>query len=314
MNTLTVIYQGKYIYGLILAILSAFCFATAGPLTKAITLLGIDSLHIVQFRMGLAALFLVTYALIKYPHQLRIHRQEWLWILSFGVMAFCINQTLYTFAVSRIPVGITLLLEYLAPVMILLWLKFRFGFVFSKSAWVGMSCVILGLIVIADLTREFQLDLLGILAGIGTAIALMVRFLLIDKGLQSRNPLALAAIGTVIGTMTTHLFILPFSFPWEKLQTPVPLNHFELPVWSCFLCLSLISTALAYALAIYAQKYINAVQASQLATLEVVFAMLLAAIFIDEYLSLMQTIGTCILLMGILISQVLVKKFTKTKA
>lgn len=311
MNTLTIPYQSKYLYGLILAILSALCFATAGPLTKAIALLGIDPLHIVQFRMGLAAIVLVSYTLIKYPHQLCIHRQEWFWILSFGVMAFCINQTLYTFAVSRIPVGIALLLEYLAPVMILLWLKFRFGFTFSKTAWVGMSCVILGLVVIADLRQDFQFDLLGVLAGIGTAVALMVRFLLIEKGLQSRDPLALAAIGTTIGTLATHCFILPFSFPWAQLQTSVPLNYFELPLWGCFLCLSLISTALAYALAINAQRHINSVQASQLATLEVVFAMVLSAILIGEYLNLTQIAGTCILLMGILISQVLVKKLTK---
>lgn len=313
--TITAVTPRSALMGLTLAILSAVCFGSAGPVTKALSLAGITSLQITQGRMTIAAILLLLLVLMRDPRQLIVARTEWVMMFGFGMLAFCMNQTLYTISISRVPVGIALLLEYLAPVLIVLWIRFVRRSYLSKMTWVGVGSVLVGLCFVGEVWSEFRLDTIGVMAGIGTAIALAARFLLAERGLRSREPAALAALGAMIGAVALNIIGSPMSFPWQFAWHHASfIGGIEIPIWMLFAWLAVVSTVLAYLTGVSAQKYLAPATMSQLATLEVLFAAGFTALLLGEYLSAPQVLGGSIMLIGVLTAQFFVARYKSAKA
>lgn len=301
-------------FGILLAASSALFFGIGAPVTKALASADMTALQITQARMTVAALLLLLLVLFKYPKQLLVARSEWLMLISFGLLAFCINQFLYTVAVSRVPVGIALLLEYLAPVLIILWIRFVRNISFPPAIWIGVASVLIGLFMVGEAWSGFHLDVIGVVAGLGTAIALAARFLLSEHGLKTHKPLVLTALGTSIGSIALNILSPITSFPWRSVVHDVAMiGDLYVPLWVLLIWLSVVSTVFAYLAGITAQQYLAPAVVSQIATLEVIFATVFAALLLSENLSVIQVIGAIIMLTGILLAQFMVAKYKARK-
>ena len=296
--------------GILLAISSALFFGIGGPVTKTLSSAGMTALQITQSIMTLAALLLLLLVLVKYPKQLLVVRSEWPMLISFGLISFCTNQFLYTIAVSRVPVGIALLLEYLAPVIIILWIKFVRKTPLPPAIWVGILSVLIGLFMVGEVWAGFHLDTIGVIAGLGTAIALAARFLLSEHGLKTHKALVLTALGTSVGAVALNVVSPLTSFPWQTVMHDVAIiGDVSTPLWMLLIWLSVVSTVLAYLAGINAQRYLAPAAISQIATLEVIFAATFAALLLNETLSFVQVIGATIMLVGILLAQLMVARY-----
>ena len=301
-------------FGILLAASSALFFGIGAPVTKALAAADMTALQITQARMTVAALLLLALVLLKYPKQLLVSRSEWPMLISFGLLAFCLNQFLYTVAVSRVPVGIALLLEYLAPVLIILWIRFVRKTSFPPAIWIGVASVLIGLFMVGEVWLGFHLDTIGILAGLGTALALAARFLLSEHGLKTHKPLVLTALGTSIGSIALNIFSPITHFPWDSVIYDVAMiGDLYVPLWILLIWLSVVSTVFAYLAGITAQQYLSSAAVSQIATLEVVFAAVFAAVLLSENLSVIQVIGAMTMLIGILLAQFMVAKYKSRK-
>ncbi len=297
------------IIGMFFAIMSAFLFGSAGPVTKIISNFDLTSLQISQIRINLSAIILIIVVLIKYPKQLLVPKSDWLLIVFFGVFAFFLNQTLFTISVSKIPVGITLLLEYLAPVLVILWLTFVRKKRLPYTAWVGAGFILIGLVLVGEVWLGFRLDLIGFCAGLGTAVALAGKYLLIESGLKKFKTIVLSALGAVVGALLLNMMSPVMDIPFYQIMTTAAhVNDISIPLWLLFLWLSVVSTVFAFLLGVHAQKYLQPEFMSQIATLEVVVAGVLAAFILGQHLSFIQIVGAFIMLGGILFAQLLVSK------
>lgn len=296
--------------GTILAVGSAFCFGSAGPATKALATTGLSALQITQARMSIAAVLLLALVVLTTPRQLVVRRGEWPLMAAFGLLAFCMNQSLYTVAVARLPVGIALLLEYLAPVMIVIWIRFVRRCALPMAVWLGIGAVIAGLVLVGEVWAGFRLDTIGVLAGVGTAMALSARFLLSERGLQSRSTAVLAALGTTIGAVALNIISPVTSFPLDVvLYRSAEVGGIELRVWGLLCWLAVVATVFAYLTGVSAQRHLPPTAASQLATLEVVVAAGCAALLLSERLSALQVIGSAVILVGVLTAQAAVTRY-----
>ncbi|GAA3307037.1 EamA family transporter [Nonomuraea dietziae] len=76
-------------------------------------------------RMAGAGLLLLAVLVVVKPRALRIPRSRLPFFGAYAVMAVAGVQALYFVAITRLPVGIALLLEFMAPVMVVLWGPFR---------------------------------------------------------------------------------------------------------------------------------------------------------------------------------------------
>ncbi|OPK10978.1 DMT family transporter [Pseudomonas sp. VI4.1] len=303
-------FERPILIGFLLAVLSAVCFATAGPVTKALSTSGLSALQITQARMTLAALIMLLVALSRNPRHLLVKVSEWPLIVGFGVLAFCMNQSLYTVAVSRLPVGIALLLEYLAPVMIVLWIMLVRRAPLPPAIWLGCVAVLSGLALVGEVWAAFSFDVLGVIAGVGTAVALAARFLLTERGLLTRDPIALSALGATIGAIALGILAPPHEFPWRNaLVETARLGGSDIPLWAMIAWLAVVSTVAAYFMGVSAQRYLPSSTMSQMATLEILFAAAFASLLLGERLTAIQVTGGLIMLAGIITAQVMIARY-----
>ncbi|CAM5586810.1 hypothetical protein SRIMM317S_05916 [Streptomyces rimosus subsp. rimosus] len=87
----------------------------AKPLISA----GLEPLQVTWLRVAGAALVMLP---VAWRHRRLLLRRPAL--LGFGLLAVAGVQACYFAALSRIPVGVALLIEYLAPALVLGWVRF----------------------------------------------------------------------------------------------------------------------------------------------------------------------------------------------
>src|SRR5687768_18594721 len=100
---------------------AALLFALNGTVSKVVLTSGISSLELTQVRATGAFLgFALGLALVSRP-SLRVRRRELAYLAVFGVAGVAMVQWLYFVSIHRLPIGIALLIEYLAPILIAFW-------------------------------------------------------------------------------------------------------------------------------------------------------------------------------------------------
>src|SRR5690606_12158617 len=120
--------------GLGLALLSAIAFGGSGVAAKPLIEAGLDPLHVVWLRVAGAALVMAPLA-VRHRGLLRRHPAL---LAGFGLLAVAGVQACYLAAISRIPVGVALLVEYLAPALVLGWVRFVQRRPVTRAAAVGV--------------------------------------------------------------------------------------------------------------------------------------------------------------------------------
>src|SRR5690606_2471811 len=109
--------------GLAMAFASSLCFAFSGPMAKYLNEAGVAPLEAVWVRMAGAGLLLLGVLAGVKPAALRIARSRLPFFAVYAVVAVAGVQSLYFAAITRLPVGVALLLEFMAPVMVVAYVR-----------------------------------------------------------------------------------------------------------------------------------------------------------------------------------------------
>ena len=104
--------------GLIMAVASALAFSSSGPLIKPLLEAGWSLGAALLVRMGVAGLILSAPLVLAIRRQPGFLRRHGLLILGFGLTAVAGCQIFFFGAMQRMPVAIALLIQYLAPVLL----------------------------------------------------------------------------------------------------------------------------------------------------------------------------------------------------
>ena len=290
--------------GIGLVLVSSVCFGSGGTAAKAVLSAGVNPLQVVQARVVVTAAVLVTVLALARPSALQVRRAEWPLLLAYGLLGFFAVQSCYVLALSRLPVGVALLIQYSAPVLVALWVRVVRRTVLPRAAWLGAALAVCGLAMVAQVWRGFRLDGLGATFALCAALSLAAYFLLSERGLSAdRDPVGLVAWGAVAGLVPLLVVTSPFGFPFAALGTPVSVGPWLLPAWVPLLWLSLVSTVVAYLTNVAALRYLSSQVLSVLSTLEVLVAAGVAWILLGEELALAQLAGGAVLLAGVVVVQ-----------
>jgi drug/metabolite transporter (DMT)-like permease len=84
------------------------------------------------------------------PGRLRLSRRELPYIVSFGVAGFAFVQWFYFLAINRLAIGVALLIEYLAPLLVALWARFFYKETVRRCIWVALGLALTGLALIVN--------------------------------------------------------------------------------------------------------------------------------------------------------------------
>jgi drug/metabolite transporter (DMT)-like permease len=103
-----------YLYGLLAALL----FGANGSVTKVILENGLDPLQLTQLRTLGTTVIAGGILLIVDRSAFRLPRRQILVMAVLGVVGIALLQASYAFAIQLLPVGIALLFEYLAVLLV----------------------------------------------------------------------------------------------------------------------------------------------------------------------------------------------------
>lgn len=290
--------------GRALALLAALCFGLNGSMAKLVLQAGMPADRLTQLRSTGAAACLLAIVVVRQPQALRVRREE-IWVLvASGLCGVALVQFLYFVAIARLPVGVALLLEFTAPVLVALWT--RFGFPTSRRrpvhvrVWAALVLVVAGLGVLAQVWEGLTLDGLGMLAGLASAAALAAFYLLGEHGVSGRDGLSFASLIFAVGALAWAILRPWWGFPNEVLGRTADGG---LPVWLLAVGVVGVGTVLAYLLTFEALRHLSASDASVVATAEPLLAGLIAWVLLGEILTPFQLIGGAVVLAGILLAQ-----------
>lgn len=285
--------------GLAFALASALAFGGSGVFARPLLDAGLDPVHVTWLRLAGAALLLLPVAV---RHRDLLRRRPLL-ILAYGVFPMAGVQALYFAAIARIPVGIALLIEFLGPVLVLVWLRLVRRTRVSPAAVVGVVLAVTGLVLLLEVWAGMRLDAVGVGLALGAAAAQAAYFLLSDRTGEDADPLAVIAFGSLTATLLLLPLARPWNMDWELLATTTALGPLPLPGWSLALWLGLVSTVIAYFTGIAAVRRLSPQIAGGVAYLEVVTAIGLAWILLGEALTPIQILGAAVIVTGAFIAQ-----------
>ena len=292
--------------GYIYALLAAFLFGANGSVSKVIIETGFSAIQLTQMRVFGAAVISGLVLLVLDRKSFRLPPKQWPVIVLLGVVGVGLLQATYAFAIELLPVGIALLLEYLAVLLVALVAFFIFKEKVHLRLWMAIGLVIIGLVVVAEIWAS-SLNPLGVMWGLLAAITLATYFLVGERGLKKISPLALS-----FWTMSiAALFWAPFSGWWtftlDTFSTTVSLggtlDHISVPVWFLVVWNVVLGSFAPFLLSLSALKRLSATAAGIVATSEIAFAFATAWLWLQEELSVLQVIGASIVLGGIVIAQ-----------
>jgi drug/metabolite transporter (DMT)-like permease len=287
-----------------LIVLASCCFGTSGPLVKPIMNAGMSPQHAIGLRIVLAAAIMLVVVTLTRPAALRIGRSDWRVVVAYGLIGVAGVQLVYFAAVARIPIGIAMLLEFTAPVLVALWVRFVRGTLLPGRAWVGTLLALAGLAMVAKVWQGLAFDALGMLFGICSALGAAAYFLLGERGVGTVEPLGLVTWGLVVGAVAMLIAVPPWTIPSGILNDSTTFGPWHPPVWTLVIGLVLISTALAYLLSISAMRHLPSNVVSVLSLIEPVVATAAAWALLGQSLTAVQLAGACVALGGATLVQV----------
>ena len=283
--------------------LAALFFSSSGTLGKSAMSAGITPEQVAAARIALAGLVLFAGVAVLAPRKLRVRRAQLPLLAGYGLLGVAGVQLLYFVAAGRIPVGIAILLEFVSPVLIALWVRFVRRHRLPRSVWGGIGLAMAGLALVAQVWQGLTLDGLGLLAGFGAALCSAAYFLLGERAGADVDPLGLVTWGMLIGAVAIGVVAPPWTWQVGLLGARVELGSGHPPVWLLLTLLVLVATVLAYACGISSLRHLPASVASVLGLVEPVIVTITAWLLLGEELTWPQLLGSAILLAGAYVVQ-----------
>jgi drug/metabolite transporter (DMT)-like permease len=286
--------------GLTLAVLSAATFGTSGAFASSLIGAGWSPAAAVITRIAVAALVLTVPAVLQLRGRWSLLRRGAGRAAAYGLVAVAGCQLFYFNAIERMPVGVALLLEYLAAVIVVGWLWLRHGQRPRRLTVVGAVAAVAGLVMVLDLGGSAQIDPIGVMWGLLAAVGLAIYFLLgagVDE--EPLPPVVMAWAGMCVGAAALAALgwagVLPVTATTGKVDFIGHRVSWVVPV----LGLSLVAAALAYVAGIGAARRLGAKLASFVGMSEVLFAILFAWLLLGQLPSAVQFLGGAFILAGV---------------
>ncbi|GHD13313.1 EamA family transporter [Zhihengliuella salsuginis] len=291
----------RSLFGFGIALFSAIVFATSGSFAKPLLEAGWTSGAAVGARMLGAALVLLLPTLWVLRGKWHTVAPNWKPIVLFGVFGVAICQFSYFQAVQYLDVSVALLLEYMAPILIVLavWAVTRRSP--RLLTILGAVTSVVGLVLVLDVSGAKGVEPLGVMWGLIAAVGLAVFFVVGAQQNDSLNPLVLTTGGLLVGSALIFGLGALGLLPMRATFGTVSFSGFETEWWVALAGLTIIAAVLAYLSGIFAARALGATLASFIGLTEVIFAVTWAWLLLGEMPAAIQLLGGLCIVAGVIL-------------
>ncbi len=291
-----------YLFGFIAALL----FGANGSLTKVILDNGLNPAQVTQFRTLGTCILAGAVLLVVDRSAFRLKPRQIAVMAVLGVAGIAALQVTYAYAIQLLPVGIALLFEYLAVLIVAVVAFFFLKEKVRPRLWIAIGLVLVGLAVVAQVWSS-TLDPFGVFMALLAAVTLAIYFLVGERQVTATSPLAVAFWTSGFAALAWA----PFSGWWNVDATVLGssvslggnLEAIVLPLWLPLLSLIVLGSFAPFLFSFAAIGRLKATPAGIVASSEVIFAFVVAWLWLGEQLDALQLVGAGVVLVGIILAQ-----------
>ena len=242
----------------------------------------LDPLSVTILRLCFAAI-LVIFMFRSWRIVRRLRFLKWRDLLFYSAALCCMNVLFY-YALSSLPQGIAVGLEFIGPLgLALLSIKQRLDYI-----WVGLAILGIGLMVPWNTSEA--LPILGVLSALGAGFCWAMYIYFGQRVI--RQHIGMHALSIAIGL--SALSLLPFGL----YQNAPALFQFD--VWPKALMIALLATAIPYALDLMALRSLSKLSYGTLSSLSPALAALTGLLILGESITWLQWIAlACVIFASI---------------
>lgn len=257
----------------------------------------IDPLILSQTRTTFSFLILAPFlAIARGPRRLRIPTIDVGRIFLLGVFGVAASNYFYYLAIQRTNVATAIILQYTAPVWVLLYMVAR-GLQKPSMQRIAAVCLALagiGLVIGVGGSGGFRIDSVGLMA------ALLAAFSFAFYNIGGHSILARYDRWTVLlyTTLSAAIFWMVVNPPWKIIAA-----HYTGPQWLFLAVFSLVSVLGPFSLYFAGLQHLEPTRAIVVSCLEPVFSILIAALVLGEIMQATQTLGIVFVLAATLVVQ-----------
>jgi drug/metabolite transporter (DMT)-like permease len=285
----------------------AVLFGFNGAVSKVVLASGLSSLRLTEVRSTGAFLVLLVTLLVVRPSLLRVRRDELAFLAAFGALGLASVQLFYFLSIHRLPLGIALLLEYTAPLLVALWARFVLHQQVRPRLWVALGLALFGLSLVVQVWTGVTLDGLGLAFGVITAVSFAAYILMAEHEVGRRDPVSLACYGFLFASLLFAVIQPWWSFPVSHVDRRISLlghlSAHHVPVWGLLAWVIVPGTVLPFLLVIGSLRHISATRAAIAAMAEPVAASVVGWAWLGESLGPSQLLGGAVVIAAIAIAE-----------
>lgn len=285
--------------GFFLAIGSAGSFALSGIFASALMDAGWSAGAATTARISFAALTLLIPTCVMLRGKWYRVLQAWPQLILFGGMAVAGCQLAYFLAVQYIPPSLALLLEFMGPVLLMLWMWARTRLSPGLITIFGAVLAFGGLITISGVAVGGSLHPLGVLFGLVAAIGNAAYYAAGARSDHGIPPLPFVGLGLAVGAIVLGVVNLLGIIPFEVTAQSAVVAGREFPAWLIVTAMVLISTVLSYTLGVAASRRLGATVASFTGYSEPMFGIVWTILLLSVVPTGTQWIGAALIIAGV---------------
>ena len=287
------------VLGFVLALGSAASFALSGIFASVLMEFGWTAGAAVIARIAFAALLLLVPTAFMLRGSWHLVRRAWGSILLFGSLAVAGCQLAFFLAVQFIPPSLALLIEFMGPVLLILWSWLRTRVSPSIITLLGAALAVLGLVAISGGVLSSGLHPLGIFFALIAAVGNAAYFAAGAKADHGIAPLPFVGLGLSVGAVILAIFSITGLLPFTVSSAPGTVAGISLDPWMLVTCMVLISTVLAYLLGVAAARRLGATVASFTGYSEPLFGIVWTILLLSVLPTSAQWIGAGLIIAGV---------------
>jgi drug/metabolite transporter (DMT)-like permease len=225
----------------------------------------------------------------------------------FGVCGVAFVQLFYFAAIKHLEIGVSLLIQYTAPLLVALWARFVFKEHVGRRVWLALGLALVGLSVMVDVWGGVPLSTLGVVLSFVSAGTFAAYLLLAEHAVGRRDPVSLLVYGFLFASLFWAIVQPWWSFPFDEIAERVSLlgnlEATQAPAWLLVVAIVLVGTIVPFILMVGSLQHLPATTVGMVAMLEPVLGALVAYLWLGETLAAQQLVGGAIVLAAIFLAQ-----------
>jgi drug/metabolite transporter (DMT)-like permease len=277
--------------GYALAALAATLWAINASIAETLMDRGLGWEHLSQLRV-LGAFVILAGGLALFRRDLlRVERGQIRELAFLGFFALAPVQATYFLAIDRLDIGVAVTIQYLAPLIVLLWLRLWLGRRIATGLWYAVALSVVGCFFVVQAYDAGSLDGLGVVVAFASAFTFAGYMVGSERAGRHHTPFTTLAYGFGFATLAWSVAQPWWNFPADQLAS----------TRDALLALAVVvvGTLFPFLAMVAALRYIPAPRAGVVATLEPVLAAVFAWILVGESMAALQVGGMALVVAAV---------------